>query len=325
MPHTRRTVNLAALACAAAPVVSLGAANHPHRPVRIVVGGPAGGTSDLLARALAELLGSRLGQPVLVDNRPGASGLLGMQELLNAPRDGNTWMVGVSGLAAEVPHVVHMPFDPLVVLRPLVDMGRTGLLLVGAATLPPRDLPALMAHLRSRVDKFSFASYSAGSVSHTLGLAFNRLADADMAHVSYRGSPPALVDVAGGNVTVMFDGPAGALPLIRAGKLRAYATTAPKRLAALPDVPTCAELGFESLTEVPWVALWTTPDTPAAVQDRMREASLPLVMSASMRERMLALGMEPGSGATPAEMMQSLRLASDRQAARLRAIGFKKP
>lgn len=295
----------------------------PEKPIRLVVGGPPGGAVDVSARVLAQRLTPLLGQPVVVENKPGAAGLLGMQELLKAPRDGYTFMVQINGLVSEVPHVIKMPVDPFKTLLPLAEIGHGGLVFVGNAQVPAADLKSAIAYAKSNPGKISFASYSAGTVSHTLGLGLNKAAGLDMLHVPYKGSPPALQDLMGGQVQFMFDGAGNVLPHLKSGRIKVFATTAPSRLAMMPDVPTFAELGYKDLTETVWIGLFTTPDMPAAIQTKMREAALKALQDPKARESLATIGLAPGSAATPDELMASLRAASDRQAATLQAIGFK--
>lgn len=321
---TRRQLHRASVATALVLAAgAAGAQSNTDRPIRLVVGGPAGGTVDVSARVLADRLGPLLGQTVIVDNKPGAAGLLGMQELLRSPRDGSTFMVALNGLVSEVPYVIKMPVDPTKVLRPLAEMGRGGLVFVGNAQVPASDLKGAITYAKAGGGKISFASYSAGTVSHTLGLGLNKLAGLDMVHVPYKGSPPALQDLIGGQVQFMFDGAGNVLPHVKAGKLKVYATTAPTRMALMPDVPTFAELGYPDLTEVVWIGLFTTPDVPAAVQARVREATLKALQDPKLRETLATLGLGAASGATPEEMMASLRAASDKQAVKLQTIGYK--
>ncbi len=303
--------------------LSAQAQTFPDKPMKIVVGAPAGGSADVIARTLGEGLSQLLGQPVIVDNKPGAAGLIGTQELLKAPRDGHTLMIAVNGLVSEIPHVMKLPFDPMKELRPVAELARTGLLLVASPQLGVSDVKGAVAHIKANPGKISYASYSTGSMSHTLGLEFNKHMGTDMVHVGYRGSPPALVDVMGGTVPYMFDGPATSIPLVKGGKLKALATTAPQRMAVLPDVPTFAELGVKDLTEVVWMGLWTTPDVPAANQAKVRDAVLKVMQNPKVREQFAGLGLEMGSGATPDELARGLKAASDKQAALLKAIGFK--
>ena len=320
---TRRALVWGAIASAALSGLAAQAQTFPDKPMKIIVGAPAGGSADVIARTLGEGVSQLLGQPVIVDNKPGAAGLIGTQELLKAPRDGHTVMIAVNGLVSEIPHVMKLPFDPMKELRPVAELARTGLLLVASPQVPASDVKGAVTHIKANPGKISYASYSTGSMSHTLGLEFNKLMGTDMVHVGYRGSPPALVDVMGGTVPYMFDGPATAIPLVKGGKLKALATTAPQRMGVLPDVPTFAELGHKELTEVVWMGLWTTPDVPAANQARLREAVLKVMQNPKVQQQFAGLGLEMGSGATPDELARGLKVASDKQAALLKAIGFK--
>lgn len=299
------------------------AQTFPDKPIRIVVGAPAGGSADVIARVLSEGLATLLKQPVMVDNKPGAAGVIGLQELLKAPRDGHTLMVGVNGVVSEIPHVIKLPVEPIKELRPVAELARTGLLMVGAPNVPATNLKEAVAHVKANPGKISYASYSTGSMSHTLGLEFNKLAGLDMVHVGYKGSPPALTDVMGGHISYMFDGPATSIPMIKTGKVKAFATTSPTRMAVLPDVPTFAELGYKDMTEVLWMGLWLAHDVPATAQTTLREAVMKVLAQPAVKERFAALGMEPGSPASPDELSRGLRVAFDKQAATLKAIGFK--
>lgn len=312
----------ASCACLLATGTAL-AQGFPDKPLRLIVGAPAGGTADIVARVLADGLGQALGQPVVVDNKPGAAGLIGIQELLRAPRDGYTLMLAVNGVVSEVPHIVRMPIDPMRELRPLAEIGRGGLVFIASGQLPVQNLKDAIAYVKAHPGKVNYGSYSGGSVSHTLGLELNQLAGLDMTHVAYRGSPPALLDLVGGQLQFMFDGIATSLPLIKAGKVRALATTAPQRVGVLPDVPTFAELGHKDLTETAWLGLWSTPDVPAAVMTRVRDAALKVTAQPLVREKLQGLGIDPGTAITPDAMAASLKVSYERQGATLKAIGFK--
>lgn len=321
---TRRRLHRAALAAALLLTAGVaGAQTWPDKPIRFVVGGPPGGAVDVTARVLAERLAPLLGQQVIVDNKPGAAGLLGAQDLLKSPHDGYTFMVQLSGLVSEIPHVIKVPFDPFKALRPVAELGRGGLVFVGNAQVPAIDLKGALAYAKAQGNKISYASYSAGTVSHTLGLELNKAAGLEMVHVPYKGSPPALQDLMGGQVQFMFDGAGNVAPHVKAGKLRVYATTSPTRLALLPDLPTFAELGYKDLTETIWIGLWTTPDVPAPIQARMREATLKALQDPKLRDSLAMLGLAPGTGSTPDELMAQLRTASEKQGAMLQAIGFR--
>jgi tripartite-type tricarboxylate transporter receptor subunit TctC len=325
---SRRRFHRAALAAAlgstllfAQPVT---AQTWPDKPIRLVVPAPAGSGLDQVSRILAERLSPALGQQVIVDNKPGAAGIIGAGDVLKSPRDGSTFMVMINGFASEIPHAVKMPFDPLTTFRPLVELARYGLVFASHPLVPANDLAGFIAYAKANRGKVNFASSSAGTVSHTLGLELNKAAGLDMVHVPYKGSPPALQDLMGGQVQVMFDASSNVQPFAKAGKLKVLATTAPQRLATFPDVPTFAELGYKDITAVAWAGLWSAADVPAPIQQKMREATLKVLQDPKVRETFVtAMGWGLGSGATPEEMVASLRAESDRQAARLKAIGFK--
>ncbi|HSW16114.1 MAG TPA: tripartite tricarboxylate transporter substrate binding protein [Ramlibacter sp.] len=314
------TTLLAAMAIAGAPGAQ--AQQFPSKPIRIVVTAPAGGTSDIVARTLGEGLAPLLGQPVIIDNKPGGAGMIGTQDLLSAPHDGYTLMVGPNALVTEVPHVVKLRIDPFKELKPLAELTRSGLVMVGGAAVPATNFKDVIAFVKARPGKISYASYTTGTISHTMGLELNKAAGLDMTHVGYKGSPPALTDVMGGHVALMFDGPATSIPMIKAGKLKAFAVSSPKRMAALPDVPTFAELGYPQINGVGWIGLWATPDVPADVQARVREATHKVLQQPRVIERFAELGQDVGQPQSAEELAKSLRTASDKQAALLKSIGF---
>ncbi|WP_249931280.1 tripartite tricarboxylate transporter substrate binding protein [Ramlibacter sp. 2FC] len=295
----------------------------PSKPVRIVVGGPAGGTADALARLLAEGLGPALGKPVIVEAKPGAAGAIAVNDLLSSPHDGHTLLLIQGGIVSETPLAIKTAYEPFKDLKPLAQVTRQGLVLVGNTSFPAKNLRELIAHVKANPGKVSYASYAAGMRGHTTGLQFNKLAGLDMTHVGYKGSPPALQDVMGGHVPLMVDGTATSLPLIKAGKIKAYAVNFPTRISDLPDVPTFAELGFPEISEVGWMGLWSTPDLPAAVQARIRQATLQQLQQPKVQERIKAMGMEVGQALSSEELARDLRGAHARQGELLRSINFK--
>jgi tripartite-type tricarboxylate transporter receptor subunit TctC len=295
----------------------------PTRPIRLIVAGPAGGSADIVARLMADPLSRALGQPVVVDNKPGAAGAIAVGELLQAQRDGHTMMVGVNSLVSEIPHIVKLRWDMAKEIKPVAELARGGLVLVGHPSVPAKNLAELIAHAKTQPGKVNYASYSAGTLSHVLGLLLNQAAGIELAHVGYKGSTPALADVMGGHVPLMFDGLATSLPLIKSGKIKAFAVSAPKRAAQLPDVPTFRELGYPQLDAIAWMGLWATPDVPAAVQARVREVALKALADPAMRTRMLDTGFEAGLPRGQDEMAAGLKADYERVGAVLKAINFK--
>jgi tripartite-type tricarboxylate transporter receptor subunit TctC len=293
--------------------ISLQAAAQPlsDRPIRIIVGAPAGGTADILARLVGDGLGKGLGQPVIVDNKPGAGGVLAMDAFLSAPKDGHTILLSVNGLFSEIPHTLKPKYDPLKDVKPLVELAGSGLVLVGNAALPPKNLAEMVAYVKANPGKINFASYTAGTLSHVMGLQLNKIAGLDMTHIGYKGSPPALQDVMGGVVQFMFDGLPTSVPNIKGGKLRAFAVSSPQRSHVLPDVPTLAELGYKDMTKTAWLAFWTTPDAPALAQQRIREETLKALAIPAIRDRLMGVGLTVNTQTPPTSEQMWSALAAD--------------
>jgi tripartite-type tricarboxylate transporter receptor subunit TctC len=295
----------------------------PTKPLRIVVGGPPGGTADSLARIVAEGLTPALGKPVIVEAKPGAAGAIAVNDLVSSPRDGHTLLLIQGGIVTETPQAYKVSFDPFKDLKPLAQISRQGLILVGNKDLPAKNLKELIAYVKAQKDGVNVASYAAGMRGHTTGVQFGRLAGLELNHVAYKGSPPALQDVIGGHVPLMFDAPATSLPLIKAGKIKAFAVAFPTRISALPGVPTFAELGMPGLSEVGWMGLWATPDLPPAIQAKLRDLTLQHLQQPKVRQRIEAMGMEAGSPLSIDELTQDLRAGYDRQGKLLRSIQYK--
>ena len=322
----RRHLGLAVMAMAASLALSAQAqqaADWPSKPIRLIVTGPAGGTADILARLLAEGLQQDLKQPVIVESKAGASGALGIHELKASGKSGYTFLVIQDGALSEAPLAQKVSYDPFKDLTPLAQLTRTGLVMVANKDLPFQNLPEFISYAQKQPDGVPFASYATGFKAHTSGMQLGQLAKINMRHVGYKGSPPALVDLMGGHIPVMFDGVTTSLPLIRSGKIKALATIYPTRLQALPDVPTFKELGYPQLSKPGWFALWSHPQTPAAIQQKMREVALAHFSKEAVLKQTASIGMEPGLPVTSAEMIADLRDASQKQAALLKSIGYK--
>ena len=316
---------LAAAAGAALGTVGLPARaqGFPSKPLRVIAAGPAGATADLVARLVTEPIARELGQTAIVEPKPGAAGAIAVGDLLQSPHDGHTLLVGVNSLVSEIPHIVKLKIDMQQSLRPVAELARGGLVLVAHPNFPANTLKELIAHVKANPGKVNVASYSPGTLSHVLGLLLNKDAGIDLMHVGYKGSTPALTDVMGGHVPLMFDGIGTSLPLIRSGKLKAFAVSTPRRSPVLPDVPTFTELGYPKLEALAWMGLWCTPDTPAAAQTRVREAALKVLARPAVRERLLELGFEVGTPRSVDEIVAGLKADHDRVGAVLQSIGFK--
>lgn len=294
----------------------------PSKPIRLVVGGPAGGNADALARLLAEGLQQQLGKPVIVESKPGAAGSLAVNDLLNTGKDGHTFMVIQGGIVSETPLAYKVNFQPFKDLKPLAQLSRTGLVLVANKEVPANNLQQLAAYAKTQPDGLDFATYAAGMRGHTSGMLMGQLMGVKMKHVGYKGSPPALTDLMGGHIPLMVDGLTTALPLIKSGKIKALAVNYPTRISELPDVPTFKEQGFAQLAESSWFGVWSRPDAPADAQLKVRDIALQFFQQPAVQKKVREMGMEPPTAATSDALMTDLQQASQRQAALLKSIHY---
>ena len=305
------------------PALRVRAQGFPSKPLRVIAAGPAGATADIVARLVTEPLAKELGQTAIVDPKPGAAGAIAVNDLLQSPHDGHTLLVGVNSLVSEIPHIVKLRIDMQQSLRPLAELARGGLVLVGNPSFPANNLKELIAYVKANPGKVNVASYSPGTLSHVLGLLLNQAAGIDLTHVGYKGSTPALTDVMGNHVPLMFDGIGTSLPLIKSGKIKAFAVSTPKRSPVLPDVPTFTELGYPKLEALAWMGLWCTPDVPAPVQTRVREVALKVLAQPAVRDRLLELGFDVGLPRSVDDIVAGLKADYQRVGAVLQSIGFK--
>ncbi|MBL8351129.1 MAG: tripartite tricarboxylate transporter substrate binding protein [Burkholderiaceae bacterium] len=313
----------AATLALSAPAAAQAQAAWPGKTVRIVAAGPAGGSADIVARVLADQLGKLTGQTVIVEAKPGAGGVLAVNDMAMAAHDGHTLLVGVNSLVSEIPHIVKQAANMARQIKPVAEIARGGLVMVGNPALPAKTLPEVIAYVKANPGKVNFASYTAGTISHVMGLQLNKAAGIDMTHVGYKGSTPALQDLMGGHVQLMFDGMATSIPLVKGGKIKAFAVSTPKRSALLPEVPTFAELGYPQLEAIGWMGLWLPPDVPAPVQAQIRDAALKAIAQPALRDRLQEIGFEVGQPRTPEQLSAALAADCDRVGAVLQSVGFK--
>lgn len=304
---------LAAVVVLQAPVAQ--AADWPSKPVRIVVAYPAGGGVDSVARALAERLGKELGQQVIVENRPGASGALGAGLVARAEPDGYTLLLSspaevvVGPLAGQ-----KVPYDPAKDFAPIGLVGETPLGIAAHPSAGVNDLAALLAAGR-RGDKLSYGTPGSGSSMHFAGVALNALANGSMLHVPYKGAAPATNDLLGGQIPIAIVGLPPLLAHAKAGRIRILATTTLKRSSALPDVPAVAEFpGFQSFQFSNWMGLFAPAGTSGATVQRLSSAMTRITSDPAMRTALIAAGVEP-RGLSTAEFVDFLRSERERYSA----------
>jgi tripartite-type tricarboxylate transporter receptor subunit TctC len=275
-----------------------GAANYPTKPVRLVVPFPAGGTTDILARAVAQTLSEAWGQQVIVDNRPGAGGNIGSDLVAKSKPDGYTLLMGTVGTHAINPSLYkNMPYDHVKDFAPVILVAGVPNVLVVNPSLPVHSVPELIAYAKANPGKLNFASSGNGTSIHLSGELFKAMTGVEMTHVPYKGSAPALTDLIGGQVQLMFDNLPSSLPFIKAGKLRALAVTSGARAAALPDLPTLAESGLPGFEASSWFGVLAPAGTPRDIVAKLNGAIAGWLASPEAKEKLLAQGAIAAGGA----------------------------
>ncbi len=243
---------------------------YPSGPVRIIAPGPPGSPRDIRARWTAEKLTAALGQPVIVENRPGAGGNIGMEAAARSAPDGRTLVIVDVGTLAQNPHLHDRPgYNALTDFIPVITLVESPLVLATHAELPVRSVDDLVKLARQKPGQFSYGSSGIGTPPHLAGEQFKRMANIDVVHVPYKGASPALVDLMAGRIAYTIDNPGLQLPQASAGKIRALAVTGSKRIEIAPEVPTLAESGFPEYEYTPWMGLAAPAGTPRKIVDRL--------------------------------------------------------
>jgi tripartite-type tricarboxylate transporter receptor subunit TctC len=273
------------------------AADWPTRPIRMIVTFPPGGSADPAIRLIAPYMSERLGQPIVIDNRPGAGGNLGLSILAKAPADGYTFSVGSAGaLAANSSLYTSMPFDVQKDLAPVGLVAETPFVVVGNPSLAPSTLPELIALAQSKPGSLAIGHGGNGTAMHLSVALLEQMAGIRFNQVPYKGTGPATVDVMANQLPLAMSDLPAALEQIKAGKLRAYATTSPHRLPQMLDMPTIAEAGVPGYEATGWFGVVAPADTPPAIIERMNEALNAALNDKTIASRIRALGVEPRPG-----------------------------
>ena len=310
-PFTRRT----ALQLAALALASVAGAAHaqawPSKPVSLVVPFPAGGTTDVLARALAERLSPAIGQPVIVENKPGAGATIGADYVAKAKADGHTLLIGAvhhtiaSSVYKKLPYDFQKGFEPVTVIAMVPNV-----LVVNART-PAKNVNELVALIKAKPAEASYGSNGNGTAQHLIGTQFQQQTGTRLQHIPYKGSGPLATDLLGGQILMSFDTITPVLPHIKAGKLRPLAVTTAKRSPALPDVPTLQEAGLKDFDIGTWFGVLAPVGTPKPVLDRLSAEATKIIQSPDFRKRMDDTGAQP-VGNSPAEMAAQIRSETDK-------------
>ena len=310
--HLNRRTSVAVFVVAIA-VTGLGggakahADGYPVKPVQLVVPFPPGGAMDAIARTLGEKAGRTLGQPFVIENRPGAGGNIGADFVAKQPGDGYTLMITSIGMATNKPLYRKLSYDPIKDFAPVGVLAVVPNILVTNTTQPNvKSVADVVAAAKASPGKLTYASAGNGTSIHLAGEVFNSLAGVDILHIPYKGSGPAVSDLLGGQVNYMFDSITSARPHIQSGKLRALAVTTAKRSSSMPDVPTMEEAGMPGFRTSTWYGLWAPKNTPQDVVQKLWTESRRVLAEPQIAAQYRRLGAEP-VGSTPAEFARYIQ------------------
>jgi tripartite-type tricarboxylate transporter receptor subunit TctC len=308
---------VAALACASAAAL---AQAYPVKPIRLVVPYSPGGGADNAARIIASRLSTTLGQSVVIDNRPGGSGMIGAQAVAQAAPDGYTVLYDASAYAVN-PALRKMAFDPAKDLVPVSLAVTVPNVFVVPPGAPYKTVQEFVDYARRHPGELTYASYGAGSAAHLIGELLKKEAGIDLLHVPYKGGAPALTDVMGGQVNSYFANAASGMSYVKSGKLRALAVTSAKRMAAMPDVPTLAESGFKNFEVLEWNGVFVPRGTPADVVARLAQEIDAAVKDPATRQKLQGLGLDPVGG-SPEQFGKFVQSEMTRWSALVRSNGI---
>jgi len=292
------------------------AADFPNRTIRVVVPFAAGGGVDILARLVGQHLNVLFGKPVVVENHPGATGLVAAQVVGSTGGDGYTFLVGAPSTFSVLPALKsNLPYNNLRDFMPVTLFGTAPEALVVHPAVPAKTIPELVALLKANPKKYNFANTGPGGLPHLSSILFEQLSGTELTHVPYRGTAPALAGVVSGHVEGMIDALISQLPSINDGRVRALGVTTPQRSQSLPDVPAIAEVlpGYEAMA---WVGLFAAPGTPPAIVEKMQAAIRQVLQLPEVRERLMALATLPGG-----QSAQEFAAFIARDVERWRAVG----
>lgn len=300
------------LSCIFAAVMTAGispvmAQPYPAKPVRIVVPFPAGGNADIFARAFAQKLGEATKQTPIVDNRAGAAGIIGTQFVAKSPADGYTLLFGTTGTHTTNPAVyAKLPYDPVKDFAPVSNFADSPFLLVVHPSVPANTLQGLVALAKSRPGQLDYASFGTGSSAHLAGEMLRTMAGINIVHVAYKGGPPAVTDLVGGHVSLMFNSLPAVLPLVKSDRLRALAVASAKRVPTLPALPTFAEAGYAGFEAGSWYGVLAPAGTPRDAISRLHAETVRMLALPDIQQKLATEGAE-AIGNSPEEFAAQIR------------------
>ena len=291
----RAVAAFATLAVATTAVPAFAQADsYPSKPVRMLIGFPPGQATDTLGRLIGQKLQEAWGQPFVYDNKPGASGTIATQLATQAPADGYTLLVSSSGVMAVNQFLMtKLPYDVTRDFVPVAGLGIVPLVLVTHPQSPYKNVQELVAAAKAKPGAINYASSGIGITNHLVMAMFTATAHVDMTHVPYKGGPPALTDLMGGQVQAMFETSVATLPFVKQGRLKALAVSSAERLPAAPEIPTVAEQGYPGFVGVPWVCLMAPAGTPPAIVQKLNVKINEILQSPAVKEQMAVMGVLP--------------------------------
>lgn len=293
--HRRAVAAFATLALAASALPAFAQAeNYPSKPVRMLIGFPPGQATDTLGRVIGQKLQEAWGQAFIYDNKPGASGTIATQLATQAPADGYTLLVSSSGVMSVNQFLMtKLPYDVTRDFVPVAGLGIVPLVMVTHPQNPAKNVQELVAAAKAKPGTINYASSGIGITNHLVMAMFTSTAHIDMTHVPYKGGPPALTDLMGGQVQVMFETSVATLPFVKQGRLKALGVSSAERIPAAPDVPTIAEQGYPGFVGVPWVCLMAPAGTPPAIVQKLNAKINEIMQLPAVKEQMAVMGVLP--------------------------------
>ena len=303
---TRSRFAAAALAACSILAAATAAAQYPTRPIKWIVPYTPGGITDSATRMITQKLEATLGQPIVIENKPGANSIVGAEAASRSAPDGYTFVTVIGGHAANATlYAGKLPFDPVKSFAPVSLVGIAPLIVVANNDFPAKDMKDLIAYAKANPGKISFGSSGIGAAAHLTTELLKQTADINMVHIPYKGTAPALIALLGGDIQILTDVPSSLMPHVRAGKVRALGLFAAKRSPGAPEVPTVAEAGGPPIEGSTWVLFLAPAGTPRDIVNRVSAETAKIVASPEIRARFDSLGIE-GVGSTPAEAAKFL-------------------
>ena len=300
----------------------LACAQYPNRAIKLVVPFPPAGATDVVGRIVAAKLGERLGQPVVVDNKPGAGGTIGSDLVANSAPDGYTILIATSSTHSIGPVLQKLPYDPIKDFAPITHVANVPNVLVVSPTLAVSSVQELVALAKAKPGQLNFASSGVGTIVHLNAELFKMISGTDIVHVPYKGTALSIPDVASGNIAMLFDSLASVMPHIKSGKVKPVAVNAQKRQALLPDVPTLSEAGMPQFDRYTWFGMFAPAGTPPEIVARLQREVVAALQAPDLLERFANVGAEP-VGSSPAEFVERIRSDAARWSEVIRKAGVK--